>query len=1654
MRRKDPFTVTAKGELTVTPKSTIRMSGTAPLKPPVKKPKIVPLKKKKQTIIAPKKFVIKNEFLDIAKEQGIIKTGPKAPLKGIPGEFNIDRLARFNVTADVKATDIKAINELQVPIKIGFPQFGAKAPGNIIFHDTKRNFYGFDCIRWWPFIQGIADVLEYNNDAGGYDIFNLGTVYAQNFVGNQVSMERINYPTSAINPNVVVSIVDGGQAGIFNYANLISTDRPFVASNVRGTSIKLNNKNEVAAVGITDNSPINFYNGIATTAATMNVNPIFGIYSSYVVKYDSDGNYTWSTFISGVDQNNLPRVGLNKFNDVVTCGVYNSELEFYSSDNNITPSYTLGPLLYENAYLAVYNYSGVFQWATRISGMSIPTDAYELARDVVINDLGDILLVGTFNTNPLAIYEPNTNAIAATLPSLTGGFHAYLVKFNKFGVFQWATVITGSTPGVTEGLGVDVNESGDIVVCGAFSAPILNIYDIGGFNVVATIPRMSARENFLVKYNSAGDFQWATGVAGDVNIPQVSINEGGNIVMSIYSGSTLTSYAVDIYATGGTLLVATLPAYSSSNAFIVRYTNEGVYQYGTVIGNVASGYPFDISINDINRIVVSGGYTSNLNIYNSGGTALVKQLENVGGNDAFVIVYDNILNYQWVSKIAGLEEDQSFAVSLNNINAVALTGFYSQLANIYDGSGNIVGFLPFKLNGTDAFIVRFTDEIITLSLANPALDAQQKLILSTGPDVLIVPFATVDGLDQNIQLSANQYVHLIWDAGQLNWNTLYNTGEGLLLAGNLNMNGFDITNADNINAQEIDVLNMNVTNNLFAGNVTAGNITASLLVGNLSSLQRLNYPDTEISTDTLYTIIESGILGQAGWGARIVNSNVNNSVLGLSTAINNLNEIVGTGIYNLSSIIIYSANGLTAFTLELGGGTWDTYLVKYDIYGLTQWTARISSANDEWGRSVDINDSGDIVVSGFYKNLLNIYNSSRATAFTLENSGATDTFVVKYATNGIAIWGARITNVLNFITNSIAINNSGEIVVGGYSQNLVTVYNAGGSTAFTLAPTTGSLDAFVIKYSSNGIATWGAKLSDSVYNYGIDINNNGDIVITGFYYNDLIVYKANSNIVAFTLPGNSGNTDAFVIQYSSQGIPSWGARIGGGTGIEDDFGLAVSLNDNGNIIVSGNYQSSPLYVYNSDKTLAVTLDYDNLSLLGFVVNYSSNGTANWATRLVNNYTRCYASINNSDDIIVAGDAGSDFSFGTLAIYNANRTTAFVIPAGIFIVKFDTKGNAIWSTRLIDNYTYACKGVDINTQGNIIITGGYRTELAAYNANSNTIAFTLQTPGNFVDGAYIIKYTNDQLSVHLQNPSIDGQPKTITSAGPQISIQATTINNISTTLQLFNGESVQLFWDAVNKTWVNKENIVMLSAGSSNKPSLTFLDDLDTGISSPNKNNISFNTGGNERVRIDSSGRIGIGTTSPSKVIEAYVPNGANEFRIRSDNMSIGMGINSGNTFGFIYNRNNFNLVFGTNDLPRLTIRNNGVIEFNAYGAGALSTNASGVISASSGTFKTRTRSINNGIELINQLQPTYYHYNKDTPFDDGYEHLGFFAEEIGKVIPEASPECGPDKFRNYYDRAIVAVSVKALQELHQRIEILEDKIEQYEARFAKLERNL
>jgi len=94
--------------------------------------------------------------------------------------------------------------------------------------------------------------------------------------------------------------------------------------------------------------------------------------------------------------------------------------------------------------------------------------------------------------------------------------------------------------------------------------------------------------------------------------------------------------------------------------------------------------------------------------------------------------------------------------------------------------------------------------------------------------------------------------------------------------------------------------------------------------------------------------------------------------------------------------------------------------------------------------------------------------------------------------------------------------------------------------------------------------------------------------------------------------------------------------------------------------------------------------------------------------------------------------------------------------------------------------------------------------------------------------------------------------------------------------------------------------------------------------------------------------------------------------------------------------------------------------------------------ASDSRFKSYIGDIDNGIQKVLDLRPKYFVDNRNSTF----QQLGFYAQEVKSIINEASYPIGNTDYLGINDRAIIAVTVKAIQEQQAIIESQATEIEQ------------
>ena len=161
----------------------------------------------------------------------------------------------------------------------------------------------------------------------------------------------------------------------------------------------------------------------------------------------------------------------------------------------------------------------------------------------------------------------------------------------------------------------------------------------------------------------------------------------------------------------------------------------------------------------------------------------------------------------------------------------------------------------------------------------------------------------------------------------------------------------------------------------------------------------------------------------------------------------------------------------------------------------------------------------------------------------------------------------------------ITIDSSTNIYLTGTYAGTLVIRNADNSVFLSTAGPGNQWDIGVIKYNSSGTPQWFRRMGSSGDDRGLGISSDqlGNTYVTGYYSSALTIFNGNGiqpAATSFTILENSGAEDAFLVKYSTTGVPLWATRISG-TG--SDIGRAITVDSTGaGIYLMGYSASNPL----------------------------------------------------------------------------------------------------------------------------------------------------------------------------------------------------------------------------------------------------------------------------------------------------------------------------------------------------------------------------------------------------------------------------------------------------------------------------------------------
>lgn len=298
----------------------------------------------------------------------------------------------------------------------------------------------------------------------------------------------------------------------------------------------------------------------------------------------------------------------------------------------------------------------------------------------------------------------------------------------------------------------------------------------------------------------------------------------------------------------------------------------------------------------------------------------------------------------------------------------------------------------------------------------------------------------------------------------------------------------------------------------------------------------------------------------------------------------------------------YSSNNIAfaGFQNNFNGGSdygGDAFLVKFNSSGSRLWSTYYGGSGGERGYTCATDNSGNVYVSG-------ITNSSSAIAsLGYQNTfgGFYDAFLVKFNPSGSRIWGTYYGGNDWDEGRSCAVDISGNVYLTGPTSSYTGISFNGFQNNYA-----GGFDAFLVKFSSDGMRVWGTYYGGDNYDdaYGCTTDVNGNIYITGWTISTFgISANGFQNKIGDPEFANYYG-DAFLIKFNTSGTRLWGTYYGSSC---SDYGFNCTTDNNSNVYLVGQTCSSKNIAQGGIQN-SIGGSYD-----AFLIKFNPSGARIWGT---------------------------------------------------------------------------------------------------------------------------------------------------------------------------------------------------------------------------------------------------------------------------------------------------------------------------------------------------------------------------------------------------------------------------------------------------------
>ena len=284
--------------------------------------------------------------------------------------------------------------------------------------------------------------------------------------------------------------------------------------------------------------------------------------------------------------------------------------------------------------------------------------------------------------------------------------------------------------------------------------------------------------------------------------------------------------------------------------------------------------------------------------------------------------------------------------------------------------------------------------------------------------------------------------------------------------------------------------------------------------------------------------------------------------------------------------------------------------------------------------------------------------------------------------------------------------------------------------------TNGISDAFIVKTRPSGIIDWVINFGGTGPDRGLSIETdaNGYSYVTGYFFQGADL----GNGVFLT--ANSGSQDMFVAKFDPNGMALW-AKSGGGP--KGDKGNSITIDQNGNVIVTGQYNGAATFG-NVNTTSMNDPDTGEPTDDIFVAKYDTNGNLQWlktgAAPFIDRGLGVGA--DSQGNIYAIGQFSDTITFDQTHTNNQYNS--------IFIIKYDPSGNEQWFRKIGGSIQNIAYDIALDAADNIYLTGDFQNSMTFFTPSQHTIN------GDYRYNIFVAKMSSDGEHIWSDSDGSDNQ----------------------------------------------------------------------------------------------------------------------------------------------------------------------------------------------------------------------------------------------------------------------------------------------------------